>query len=246
MFGIALIITGVVFLGSGLYLVVNNTSTTKANTEESEALLYGLTQPDPVTKDPMLSDDTIFNESQREAEERIEVFTESKENQPDRDKHYQRIKADKTYEEMGLDFEKYVVRKFSRKRFIIKNWAGDKFVDGRYAETSLEPDLTLELKLGDNRYPFAVECKWRSEPKSNFIDFGKDDQLRRYQQFSNDKDIPTFIVLGVGGEPSNPEQVYVIPVDRFSKGNQHIHNLKQFQKVDDKWFFYDYLKKELR
>tara|TARA_R110002072_G_C7827472_1_gene523864 strand:+ start:151 stop:546 length:396 start_codon:yes stop_codon:yes gene_type:complete len=65
----------------------------------------------------------------------------------------------------GLDFEKFVVQKFDKKFFQIRNWAGDKYVEGRYAETTTQPDIQLSLKLGANSYPFAVECKWRSNPK---------------------------------------------------------------------------------
>lgn len=36
----------------------------------------------------------------------------------------------------GLDFEKFVVQKFDKKYFDIRNWAGDKFVEGRYADTT--------------------------------------------------------------------------------------------------------------
>jgi uncharacterized membrane protein YebE (DUF533 family) len=44
----------------------------------------------------------------------------------------------------GNDFEKYVVEKFSKKYFKLKEWAGDKYVNGTYAETTLHPDLVLQ------------------------------------------------------------------------------------------------------
>lgn len=85
----------------------------------------------------------------------------------------------------GLDFEKYIVLKFNEKYFTLKNWAGDKYVEGRYAETTTHPDLQLELKLKGKLYPLAVECKWRNKPSSDFVRFADADQLSRYKAFAH-------------------------------------------------------------
>lgn len=146
----------------------------------------------------------------------------------------------------GLDFEKSVVKKFNPKYFVIKQWAGDKFVDGRYAESTLEPDLQLELKLNKKRYPVAVECKWRSIVKGDFISFANNGQLERYQAFEKRTGMPTFIALGVGGTPSSPKDLYVIPVSAVSNPVQHIANIYKYKKSMDEDFFFDQEKGELR
>jgi len=150
------------------------------------------------------------------------------------------------YKKAGLDFEKYVVLKFNKAHYSLKNWAGDKYVEGRYAETTTQPDLRLELNAGGETYPLAVECKWRSKPESDFIRFANDGQLQRYQAFEDENKIPTFIVLGVGGTPSSPEVVYVIPVRRFSKPLQHFDNLKSYQRSSNRNFYYDTEKQLLK
>lgn len=61
----------------------------------------------------------------------------------------------------GDDFEKFVTQKFSRRYFKIKEWAGDKYVNGVYAQTTQQPDLLLELNLKKQSAEFSVECKWR-------------------------------------------------------------------------------------
>jgi len=139
----------------------------------------------------------------------------------------------------GLEFEKYVVLKFNEKHFTLKNWAGDKYVEGRYAESTTQPDLQLELRLKGKIYPLAVECKWRSKSSSKFVRFADDDQLVRYKAFEKKNKIPSFIVLGVGGTPASPEVVYVIPVKVFNKPNQHLENLDQYKRLSDKDFFYN-------
>lgn len=64
----------------------------------------------------------------------------------------------------GLDFEKFVVQKFDKKYFRIRNWAGDKYVNGRYPDTTTQPNIQLYLNLRGESYPLAVECKWRKQP----------------------------------------------------------------------------------
>jgi hypothetical protein len=140
----------------------------------------------------------------------------------------------------GYDFEKYVVQKFDQKYFEITQWAGDKFVEGRFAETTQQPDIQLVLRSAGKRYPLAVECKWRSNPKSEFVRFADDEQLARYQKFGKTNNTPTFIVLGIGGKPSDPAEVFVIPIDRFNKPLQHLDNLKDYKREDiNRGFYFD-------
>jgi hypothetical protein len=54
-----------------------------------------------------------------------------------------------------------------------------------------------------------------SKSQSGFISSAEEAQLKRYQKFATEKDLPTFIVLGVGGIPSAPEEVFIIPIYAF-------------------------------
>lgn len=139
----------------------------------------------------------------------------------------------------GLDFEKFVVQKFDRKYFDIRNWAGDKFVEGRYADTTTQPDIQLSLKLRGDSYPFAVECKWRSVPKGDFVRFANDGQLERYKAFGQQENYPVFIVLGIGGKPSDPAELYIIPLHDLSKPILHRAILGKYRKKVDSDFFFD-------
>lgn len=146
----------------------------------------------------------------------------------------------------GLNFEKYVVQKFNSKFFKINQWAGDKFVAGRYAETTLEPDIQFTLELNEGKFPLAIECKWRSETEKDFIRFAEDHQLKHYQEFEKRTGKPTFIVLGVGGKPSSPDEIFIIPIGAFQKGNQHKRNLGKYKKRSlDRDFFYNHENGEL-
>ncbi|HAH36061.1 MAG TPA: hypothetical protein DEQ87_19225 [Algoriphagus sp.] len=146
----------------------------------------------------------------------------------------------------GLDFEKFVVQKFDKKYFKIRNWAGDKFVDGRYADTTTQPDIQLSLILRGQSYPLAVECKWRSEPNGNFIRFAKDGQLERYKAFAQQENYPVFIALGIGGKPSSPAELYILPIQELKKPILHKAGLGKYRKKIDSDFFFDQESNNLR
>jgi NDP-sugar pyrophosphorylase family protein len=139
----------------------------------------------------------------------------------------------------GDDFEKYIVKKFDRQYFKIKNWAGDKYVEGRYAETTPQPDLLMEFHLKGESYPFAVECKWRKNDRNESFEFASETQLERYRKFESEKKIPVFVVIGLGGEAAEPEHLYIIPLKRLKYNFITLEYLEQFKKNMETEFFFD-------
>jgi hypothetical protein len=144
----------------------------------------------------------------------------------------------------GDDFENYVVSKFNESYYDIKEWAGDKYVNGRYAETTTNPDLIFELK--DWKKRFAVECKWRKYFYNNGIEFAKQEQFERYRKFEKENGIPVFVAIGIGGKGINPEQLYIIPLKEIENPFLSTNYLKKYRKDIYKDFFFDAIAEELR
>lgn len=139
----------------------------------------------------------------------------------------------------GNDFEKYVVEKFSKKYFKLKVWAGDKYVNGTYAETTLHPDLVLEFKLKGETRTFAVECKWRKSLFNGGVEFANNDQLARYRKFAKQQNIAVFVAVGVGGEASNPKSVSIVPLTEIETTFLSLELLKKYNHNIEKGFYYD-------
>lgn len=162
----------------------------------------------------------------------------------------QPVEVQPTSQEKGEAFEKWVVKKFSPNYFDIKDWRGDKFVEGRYAESSEHPDLVIEFKLREIRSPFAVECKWRrtfEHREQAGMTWASERQIANYQRFSVDRKMPVFVVIGVGGEPDAPAELYVIPLAKLKYPWANAEYLAKFRRAklaDD--FYYDYKKPDLR
>jgi hypothetical protein len=241
MLAIGLIIFGVVSIGSGIWMLGQEKSLALDQKSLEEAIAAALKDANLTSKEEGFIRDTAIQKGKDPEPiiQKIKADLKASEEEPETELIDVNAKA-------GLDFEKFVVKKFDPEYFVIKQWAGDKFVDGRYAESTLDPDLQLELKFGNKRYPVAVECKWRSGVKGDFIRFANDGQLERYQAFEKRTGTPTFIALGVGGSPSSPEALYVIPVSSFRKPIQHMANISKYKKAMNKNFYFDYEKGELK
>lgn len=143
----------------------------------------------------------------------------------------------------GEEFEKFVVKKFNPRYFRLEEWRSDKYVDGRYAQSNHYPDLevTFEMKSKEIKERFAIECKWRKSFYKNGIEWAKGYQLSNYQQFAKDLHIPVWVVIGVGGLPSAPEEVYVMPLTTLTSPTVSKEELQDYRKSDlQKGFFWDY------
>lgn len=146
----------------------------------------------------------------------------------------------------GYDFEKFVVQKFNEKYYSIKRWRGDKYVAGRYAEDTSEPDLLLELKLKDPSCLFAVECKWQSKYYKDGFELSEKN-FEKYKQYEEKNNIPVFIVIGIGGTGANPENLYVVKLSSIKYNFLKKDFLSKFEKKDkSKEFYFDCKTIELR
>ena len=146
----------------------------------------------------------------------------------------------------GDDFEKFVVQKFDKKYFRIKEWAGDKYVNGIYADTTPQPDILLEFSFKQETTDFSVECKWRQKLYKNGVEFAKKEQFERYKNFERKQKYPVFIAIGIGGKAISPEQLYVVPLKEIDNNFIHIKELKKYEKKVNSNFFFDIETKELK
>jgi len=145
----------------------------------------------------------------------------------------------------GDDFEKYIVQKFEKRYFKIKEWAGDKYVKGIYASTTPQPDILFEIKLNNQLVEFSVECKWRSKYYQNGIEFASKEQLIRYQDFEKKRNIPVFIAIGIGGKGKSPEHLYMVPLKSITSNFISSEILNKYKKNGDGNFYFDNKTNEL-
>lgn len=131
---------------------------------------------------------------------------------------YTRIRSITQPEEVlkGREFEDFVLSLFNVQeggRLVLQEWQGDKSSGLIQPENNSNPDFVFRY----DQEEFAIECKWRNSLKR---DISKDlfpaSTIDNYKKFSDARNIPVTIILGVGGEPSNPELMYRISLETIT------------------------------
>ena len=105
---------------------------------------------------------------------------------------------------------------------ILQEWQGDKSYGMIMPENNSNPDFVFRYRQNE----FAVECKWRERLTSDWAkDLFPTRRIENYKHFSEVRHMPVTIILGVGGEPCNPELLYKIPLEEIASitsGDQSI------------------------
>lgn len=112
----------------------------------------------------------------------------------------------------GREFEDYILGKFHVKyggELVLQEWQGDKTLGKLHPENNSYPDFIFRY----HEKTFAVECKWRKSLDRNIRkNLFPAKCVRKYRDFEDNRKIPVTIILGIGGEPCNPESLYAIPL----------------------------------
>jgi hypothetical protein len=137
---------------------------------------------------------------------------------------YLRIKSLTMNDEVlkGREFEDYVLELLDiahSDKLTLKEWRGDKSLPGVYPESNSAPDFVFEY---DGKL-FAVECKWRSHlPKDIEKELLPPERMASFQQFSTERCMPVYLLLGIGDLPNDPDNLYFTRLDKeFSLETLH-------------------------
>lgn len=148
--------------------------------------------------------------------------------------------------EKGNLFEQYVVQQFDPKYFRLEDWRSDKYVNGIYPISNHFPDLKIAFNLGNTYDSFAVECKWRKNFYKDSVEWAAGYQVENYKRYAAEMGIPVFVVIGVGGLPRKPEEIFVVPLAQMDQPSIARRVLFAYKKDMKKNFYWDSEKKVLR
>ena len=141
----------------------------------------------------------------------------------------------------GDDFEKFIVKILVRNKYLkLKDWTGDKYIDGIYSKTNQNPDLIVKSNLAGKYQTFAIECKWRNNFRGNAVKIAEEQQLKRYKKYQSEQEITVYITLGIGGTPSSPDELYIINIEEIQKNEIEKDDLRNHlkEKKENDYFFY--------
>lgn len=142
--------------------------------------------------------------------------------------------------EKGMLFEQFVRQLFNEQNFNLTKWRkAEKLEDKILLDDCVNPDLELIFSRHKS-HPFAVECKWRKAFISGQINWATRNQISSYKNFENRRRMPVFIAIGIGGEPSMPERLYVTPLCNIEMQTEvYESDLIPYKRKPTRKFFYD-------
>ena len=203
--GIILIVLGAILLISGVvmvYLSVNfgqeshEATTLEQNLSSNSATVVNENEYRYI--DPERTSDGDNTESVLNQQESVQTYAEV---------------SDGDSKAKGNAFEDFVVNLLEDWRLKLLDRTQDAVsTAGVVAESCKNPDLHIQQKRGNGEIDYYIECKYRSNWNNGKVAF-KDWQINRYRQFQRDSHRKVLIALGVGGTPSAPETLMIVPLD---------------------------------
>lgn len=119
----------------------------------------------------------------------------------------------------GCTFETYATSLFPEEMFTLVDVTPHRQdLNGRWVESKLNPDFKIRYK--PDGPTFWVECKYRSKLYNGMLRWSDYQQHERYKKFQRDRtDEKMYVLIGLGGQPENPEAIYLIPLDDIPSYN---------------------------
>lgn len=137
----------------------------------------------------------------------------------------------------GIDFEKCIVKMLNQNYYTLQEWRGDKYIEGIFPETNCNPDIIVKVNLHKIDVQFAIECKWRTDFFHDYVRIASDRQLDHYRKFQEERNMPVFFALGIGGTGENPEMIYIFPLNKIKYPILSKKYICRHQKKDKELYF---------
>lgn len=186
-----------------------------------------------------------MDKDSRKGESRIATENSSATTDKSNEKPAQEENANNRYADDGLTeaerkgqaFEMFVRDHFSHNEYSLVEHVNDKASHEHVTERSKYPDMVFRHVPTDTK--FAVECKYRSKweinGKTEQIEWAEEHNIKNYLYFANEQKIDVVVIIGVGGSPDNPAEVYAAPLNALKKYTIARKNyLQQFKLTNTK------------
>ena len=129
----------------------------------------------------------------------------------------------------GRAFEGYIEKLF--REDIYKLIEDNSFTKlKRWNESYNNPDFIF--RHVDENKEFAIECKYVSSINKG-ITWAYEDKIKNYNDFSKKRNIPVYIIIGIGGRPNNPRELFLVPLSSLKYPYVKVDYLNKF-KINQK------------
>jgi hypothetical protein len=131
-----------------------------------------------------------------------------------------------------------VKRHFNPKFFTINKSLDGSPLAGQGLAT---PSFDVEFRMGNMRKDFGLLCVWQADyeqAQKPRVVWASDEQIEHLQRFAKGRAAPVFVIIGIGGEPGSPADVFVANLNNLKYGSATAEYLAQFRRSRPETDFY--------
>lgn len=124
-----------------------------------------------------------------------------------------RDRADEMVAELNTQsvFEAFVVTLFDPILFRHRRPEAERVYAGQVTEAQPGPDLEFVYRNKDVTGRFAIKCLYFPNALQRRWQLLPPDQLKALRKFGIENEIELYYVLGIGGTPDDPKELYLVP-----------------------------------
>ena len=104
------------------------------------------------------------------------------------------------------------------------------------AHNRVEPDLEFKFRHKDYEARFSIHCKYHEQISADKIQLLSREELTKLKYFESDQN-DVYYILGVGGKPDDPRELFIIPVSQIDREYVTREELEVYRKSG--MFFYN-------
>jgi hypothetical protein len=138
-------------------------------------------------------------------------------------------------QQQALQFEDWVVGQLDTAQYSVAWRSASEPPKGTYAT---RPDVNVVKRADASEFPFALECVWQPVLASGTQVLPEAEQ-KMLHAYVAERGQPVFVVLGVGGAPVAPAQLYIMPIASSSDTATKLVLQPQQQAMAEGRFHYD-------
>jgi len=136
----------------------------------------------------------------------------------------------------GAAFENYAKSLFKKEEWDIDEDNSFRRLR-RWVKSYNNPDFVFTHRKTNKK--IAIECKYKISLPNNEMNkflWAFQGKIENYQKFSQQRNIPVFVIIGIGGNPKNPKRMFVIPLNQIKYPYVDVKYLEKFERDPRKPF----------
>jgi len=147
--------------------------------------------------------------------------------------------ADTVIEEFKTQsvFEAFVITLFDPLFFQHRRPKAERIYAGKVSEGESGPDLEFDFKRKETHAQFAIKCLYLKSFGRRELKLSSPRQEQALRDFEEDTEMDLYYVIGIGGTPDDPNELFLVPLDVFRGGFINRERLNPYRKSG--MFFYN-------